>query len=82
MDWEETLGSDWVGAPKDDVALLQAEHELLLTAVKAFSASSLNRRASESQWTYAEHIHGIAAHDLYHAGQIQLLKRLRKGASR
>ena len=23
---------------------------------------------------------GVAAHDIYHAGQIQLLKRLRKGA--
>ena len=27
-------------------------------------------------WTYAEEIHGIAAHDLYHTGQIQLIKRL------
>jgi hypothetical protein len=27
-------------------------------------------------WTYAEEIHGVAAHDLYHTGQIQLIKRL------
>jgi hypothetical protein len=31
----------------------------------------------KSPWTYAELIHGAAAHDVYHAGQIQLLKRLR-----
>jgi hypothetical protein len=27
-------------------------------------------------WTYAEEVHGVAAHDLYHTGQIQLIKRL------
>jgi len=77
--------SDWPVLPeeatvkllKEDVALLQREHDMLLMAVREFPPSELNRRAPESQWTYAEHVHGIAAHDLYHAGQIQLLKKLR-----
>jgi uncharacterized damage-inducible protein DinB len=28
------------------------------------------------KWTYGELIIGVAAHDAYHTGQIQLLKRL------
>ncbi len=76
--------SDWPAPPaerttqglKADIALLKEEHGLLREAIAAFPASRLNRRAPESTWTYAEFIHGIAAHDLYHTGQIQLLKRL------
>lgn len=76
--------SDWPRPPEDgtpkllkaDIALLQQEHDLLREAIRSFPAVKLNRRAPESKWTYAEHIHGIAAHDLYHTGQIQLLKRL------
>lgn len=62
---------------KRDVSLLQDEHDLLREAIARFQASRLNRRAPGSEWTYGELIHGIAAHDLYHTGQIQLLKRLR-----
>lgn len=76
--------SDWPSPPEEptakllkvDITLLRDEHQLLRDAISAFPASQLNRRAPESQWTYAQHIHGIAAHDLYHTGQIQLLKRL------
>lgn len=81
--------SNWPGYPDDpnpkdlkaDLALLGAEHRLLRDVVSGFPARRLDDRAPESQWTYAEHIHGIASHDLYHAGQIQLVKRLRRGAS-
>jgi hypothetical protein len=73
--------SDPTGADlKQDLALLQEEHDLLRDAIECFPASRLDRRAKESKWTYCEHIHGIAAHDLYHAGQIQLLKRLHREA--
>ncbi len=76
--------SDWPAPPKKptmkelkaDISLLQDQHTLLREAITQFPATQLQRRAPESQWTYAEHIHGIAAHDLYHTGQIQLLKRL------
>jgi len=39
----------------------------------------LEKRASPRGWTYFQTIVGIASHDLYHAGQIQLLKRLQRG---
>ena len=39
-------------------------------------ARALDRPVDAKQQTAAYTIRGIAAHDLYHAGQIQLLKRL------
>ncbi|MEE9155565.1 MAG: DinB family protein [Gemmatimonadota bacterium] len=76
--WPDPPEGGTAKALKHDIALLQKEHDLLREAIEAFSASRLNRRAPESIWTYADHIHGIAAHDLYHTGQIQLLKRLQR----
>ena len=77
--------SNWPALPqdttaellKDDITLLQSEHDQLMVAIEDFPPSQLDRCAPESNWTFAEHIHGAAAHDLYHAGQIQLLKKLR-----
>ena len=36
----------------------------------------LSRRVGTSRWTHAAMVRGIASHDLYHAGQIQLIKRM------
>ncbi len=79
--------SNWPSPPdpvtakslKADIRLLVEEHRLLREAIAGFPARRLNAKAPESQWTYGEHIHGIAAHDLYHTGQIQLVKRLSRG---
>jgi hypothetical protein len=35
--------------------------------------------AATSGWSFFDLVAGAAAHDLYHAGQIQLLRRLRGG---
>jgi hypothetical protein len=59
-----------------DLALLSAEHRALREAVAGFPVSNLLRPASSGSFTYAALIRGAAAHDLYHAGQIQLLKKL------
>jgi hypothetical protein len=60
-----------------DVALLGMEHKLLVRTVAALSPSLLWRRPSTSKrWTYGELVLGIATHDAYHTGQIQLMKRL------
>jgi hypothetical protein len=60
-----------------DVALLRDEHERLVGAVAALSARRLaDRPATRRRWTYGELELGVAAHDAYHTGQIQLLKRL------
>lgn len=59
-----------------DVALLAAMHRALRKAVASLSASDLSRTPKGSTVSNAFLITGIAAHDLYHAGQIQLLKKL------
>lgn len=79
-------GSNWLPLPSPpseraweaDVALLVEEHRLLRETVAALRPSRLDRRPRGALWTYRAMIHGVAAHDLYHAGQIQLLKRLRQ----
>jgi uncharacterized damage-inducible protein DinB len=60
-----------------DVDLLRSEHRLLLAAVNRLDPRLLGRRPPTArQWTYGELVTGIAAHDAYHTGQIQLMKRL------
>jgi uncharacterized damage-inducible protein DinB len=62
-----------------DVALLREEHERLVEAVRKLSPERLGEIPPEGRrWTYGELVLGIAAHDTYHTGQIQLLKRLWK----
>jgi hypothetical protein len=77
-------GSNWFRRPEDsteaawraDVALLDATHRSLKEAVAKLSPRDLNRTPAGSQVSNFAVVSGIAAHDLYHAGQIQLLKRL------
>ena len=59
-----------------DVALLADEHRRLREAVERVDVARLDDRLPKSPFTVAALIRGAAAHDLYHAGQIQLLKRL------
>ena len=80
-------GSNWPKLPdpipdadwRRLVALLLDEHRALRAAVAAFDPPRLHRRAPASRYTSAALIEGVAAHDLYHAGQVQLLKRLQRG---
>lgn len=77
-------GSNWFPQPDDlseadwkqSLAILREEHTALRSAVAAFDPRKLFRRAAFSRYTYAFLIQGAAAHDLYHAGQIQVLKHL------
>ncbi|MDO8681729.1 MAG: DinB family protein [Acidobacteriota bacterium] len=61
-----------------DLALLQREHDLLRRAVTAFPEFRWTKNAPGKPFTFEGLVRGVAAHDLYHAGQIQLLKRLRE----
>ena len=61
---------------KRDVALLREQHRLLRAVIARFPKSRLRRKGWRSQWTNEQHIYGIASHDLYHAGQVQLIKAL------
>jgi hypothetical protein len=77
-------GSNWFHRPVDrsekawreDVALLDREHQALREAVASFPAADLDRKVHGSRSAARRLIAGIALHDVYHAGQIQLIKRL------
>ena len=77
-------GSNWPALPakpdaaawRRDVALLKEQHRLLRAVIVRFPVARLNTRGWRSTWTNAQHVYGIASHDLYHTGQIQLLKAL------
>jgi hypothetical protein len=77
-------GSNWFRRPVDpsekawraDVALLNEEHKKLKEVILALPRQSLDRRARGSRTRVRRLIAGIALHDVYHAGQIQLLKKL------
>jgi hypothetical protein len=80
-------GSNWFTRPagpggmtlrawKTDIALLESQHRALRAAIAALPASSVGRRVSAGGPTRLHLIQGITAHDLYHAGQIQVIKRL------
>jgi len=75
--WERPLK----GTPAEwraDLALLEAEHRQLRAAVGAFPSARWTRRAPGKPFTFEGLVRGVAAHDLYHAGQIQLLRRLQE----
>jgi uncharacterized damage-inducible protein DinB len=58
---------------RQDISILEAEHRNLCETVAALHRSSFNT----ARWRETIHlIRGAAAHDLYHAGQIRLLRRL------
>lgn len=69
--------SDW----RRDVALLEEVHASLRAEIAALVPGRLAARAAGSQVTNLDAVLGIVAHDLYHAGQIQLLKRLARASA-
>jgi len=80
-------GSNWFKRPiersdaawRADLALLDEMHRVLRDAVGRLPASALSRTPKGSKVSNFVLLSGVAAHDLYHAGQIQLLKRLAPG---
>ena len=81
-------GSNWFERPlakglteaawKADVALLVETHKTMREAIERLPPGKIHTTPNGSKVSNFALITGIAAHDLYHAGQIQLLKRLRK----
>ncbi len=65
---------------KSDRALLREEQQKLVTAVRAFDPKRLDDTApGQGAYRYVDLLHGIVMHDIYHVGQIQVLKRLHRG---
>ncbi|HVT44578.1 MAG TPA: DinB family protein [Thermoanaerobaculia bacterium] len=81
----ELEGSNWfpAGDPADEkgwkqaVRLLSKEHRELRATVEELDPARLDVRGGTGKFTNRQLIVGAAAHDLYHTGQIQLLKKLR-----
>jgi hypothetical protein len=78
------VGSNWFERPQDgsdaewkaDLRLLVQQHRELRATVAALRAAELRGATGEAKLHL---IRGVAAHDLYHAGQIQLLKSAQRG---
>jgi hypothetical protein len=83
-------GANWFERPEQataaawstDLALLREQHRLLRQAVSSCDGQDLLEPASGGQTSRFDLIAGVIAHDLYHAGQIQLLKRLMRRSGR
>jgi hypothetical protein len=81
-------GRDWfprpegeIGPPawKADLRILEQVHRDLRAAVAALREADLETIPPGSKTSVRDLVLGAAYHDIYHAGQIQLLKRLREG---
>jgi hypothetical protein len=78
-------GSNWFRRPevrseaawRADIALLNETHASLRDVIERLPEKALRVVTKGSRISNFAVISGIAAHDLYHAGQIQLLKKLR-----
>jgi hypothetical protein len=78
-------GSNWFVRPaagqssekawRDDRVLLDAQHARLVEAVAGLADRDLDRVPTGSKHTVRRLVTGVAAHDLYHAGQVAMLKR-------
>ncbi len=77
--------ADWPDQPEsadrkswqDDRSLLRTEHQKLVDAVRSFDPAMMDDDAPDSEtWTYSDLLFGVVTHDVYHVGQIQLLKRI------
>lgn len=77
-------GSNWFPRParlserewKDAIALLHRCHMRMVAAIRSLPPSALRKKPRGSKVSNAVILRGIASHDIYHAGQIQLVKRL------
>lgn len=85
-------GSNWFARPvspepaeeawRSDLSLLDLQHRKLFEAARRLTPGALSKKARGSQHTTAHLLYGVASHDVYHTGQIQLLKRLWKDRRR
>jgi uncharacterized damage-inducible protein DinB len=81
-------GSNWFSREEADADLWRADlqlleecHRSLCQVVSRLSPAALTRSVGQSL-SGLSLVSGIIAHDLYHAGQIQLIKRMHEAAMR
>ncbi|MCW3979266.1 MAG: DinB family protein [Candidatus Bathyarchaeota archaeon] len=73
---------DW--PPVDDISEeawartveeLKRVHGVLIEAVSGFNESQLDETVPGASYSFYNMLHGLVQHDLYHAGQIAILKK-------
>ena len=57
---------------------LEQGHRDLLASMQGFKDSKLDRKLGNRDYSFYITMHGAIQHDLYHAGQIAILKKLAK----
>jgi uncharacterized damage-inducible protein DinB len=60
------------------VAHAKRTHEVLVKTVAALPESRLRDRVPGKRYDFYFMLHGVAQHELYHAGQIAILKKVQK----
>ena len=81
-DWPKPSLPPTERAWAEDRRLVRETHESLAEAVASFDPSRLGQIAGGADaTTFADLITGALLHDTYHAGQIQLMKRLARSSS-
>ena len=74
--------SNWPAQPEKPTPD-QWKHRQLVKTIREFEPRLLDETAPGSKkYRFVDLLFGIVSHDLYHVGQIQLLKRLYDGRSR
>jgi uncharacterized damage-inducible protein DinB len=57
------------------VAYAKRTHDVLIKTVAALPESRLGERVPGKKYDFYHMLHGVAQHELYHAGQIAILKK-------
>jgi len=57
------------------VAYAKRSHDVLVKTVAALPESRLRERVPGKKYDFYHMLHGVAQHELYHAGQIAILKK-------
>lgn len=74
QDWPPIDGGS-PAAWRQTLSALEGEHKQLRAAICAFAESSLDDQTPGKKHSQAFLLHGVIQHNLYHAGQIALLKK-------
>ena len=70
----DTSPAAWKKALKE----LETQHRALAAAMRQFPDAKLDHKLGGGDYSYYITMHGAVQHDLYHAGQIAILKKLVK----
>jgi len=77
--WPSVPGAPDVKAWREATAILRREQAKLERTVAGIKRGWGDIPPGGRKWTRAQLVYGVTAHDAYHTGQIQLLKRLARG---